>query len=77
MYETMDSRKKGIAPVVNFADGLAVAAVSMEWNSYVGSGNLYRLSGTADASCQQGQRQSYDSKWNFWRSGAFSENAGQ
>ena len=21
MYETMDSRKKGIAPVVNFADG--------------------------------------------------------
>lgn len=31
MYETMDSRKKGIAPVVNFADGLAVAAVSMEW----------------------------------------------
>ena len=65
MYETMDSRKKGIAPVVNFADGLAVAAVSMEWNSYVGSGNLYRLSGTADASCQQGQRQSSDSKWNF------------
>ena len=34
MYETMDSRKKGIAPVVNFADGLAVAAVSMEWNSF-------------------------------------------
>ena len=53
MYETMDSRKKGIARVVNFADGLAVAAVSMEWNSFVSSGNLYRLSGTADASCQQ------------------------
>lgn len=65
MYETMDSRKKGIAPVVNFADGLAVAAVSMEWNSFVGSGNLYRLSGTADASCQQRQHQSSDSKWNF------------
>ena len=65
MYETMDSRKKGIAPVVNFADGLAVAAVSMEWNSFVGSGNLYRFSGTADASCQQGQHQSSDSKWNF------------
>lgn len=56
--------RQAFAPVAGSADSLDTVVVSVGRGSLVGGGDIYGLSGAADAPCRQGQCQGSDGKRN-------------